>query len=56
MNRLILDYFRRWWWMLALGAVYAFGLGWFINVIAEVPFEFLVLFLAMWAGAHTASV
>jgi hypothetical protein len=28
MRQLILDHFRRWWWVLALGAAYATILGW----------------------------
>ena len=30
MKRLMLDYFRRWAWVLALGGILEFGLGWFI--------------------------
>src|ERR1017187_7223993 len=28
MKNIILDHFRRWWWVLALGAAYALLLGW----------------------------
>ena len=51
MKRLILDHFRRWWWVLALVAVLEFGLGWFIASRPEDNFEFWGLMLAMWTGA-----
>ena len=35
MKRLILDHFRRWWWVLALGAVYALVLGWAVALPAD---------------------
>jgi hypothetical protein len=52
MNRLILDYFRRWSWLLALVAVLEFGLGCLIANRPEDNFEFWGLLLAMWAGAN----
>jgi uncharacterized membrane protein (UPF0136 family) len=52
MNRLILDYFRRWSPVLALVAVLEFGLGWFIVNRPKDNFEFWGLMLAMWAGAN----
>ena len=55
MNRLILDYFRRWWWVLALACVLEFGLGWFIVSVPEQNFEFWGLLLAMWVGANLVS-
>jgi uncharacterized membrane protein (UPF0136 family) len=55
MNRLILDYFRRWWWALALVAVLEFGLGWFIVGLPEQNFEFWGLMLAMGVGANLVS-
>lgn len=32
MKRIILDHFRRWWWVLALGAAYALLLGWSLAI------------------------
>ena len=32
MKRIILDHFRRWWWVLALGAAYALVLGWSLAI------------------------
>ena len=55
MNRLILDYFRRWWWVMALVAMLEFGLGWFITSVPEQNFEFWGLLLAMWVGANLVS-
>ena len=51
MKRLILDYFRRWWWILALGAVFAFVQGWFIADNAKYAFEFWIFLIAIWMGA-----
>ena len=51
MKRLMLDYFRRWAWVLALGGIFEFGLGWFIANRPEDNFEFWGLMLALWAGA-----
>ena len=35
MKRIILDHFRRWWWVLAFGAAYALVLGWSIAIPAD---------------------
>ena len=35
MKKLILDHFRRWWWVLAPGAVYALVLGWSMAIPAD---------------------
>ena len=35
MKKLILDHFRRWWWVLALGAAYALVLGWSMAIPAD---------------------
>jgi hypothetical protein len=35
MKKLILDHFRRWWWVLALGAAYALVLGWSVAIPAD---------------------
>jgi hypothetical protein len=35
MNRLILDYLRRWWWVLALCGALEFGLGWATTSLPE---------------------
>ncbi len=51
MNRLILDYFRRWWWMLALGGALQFRFGWTIAKRPDGAFEFLVFLVALWMGA-----
>jgi len=55
MKRLMLDYFRRWAWMLALGGMLEFGLGWFIANRPEDNFEFWGLMLALWTGANLLS-
>ncbi|MGD0412766.1 MAG: hypothetical protein ABSC18_13820 [Verrucomicrobiota bacterium] len=52
MNRLILDYFRRWWRVLALCGALEFGLGAFIASHAKENFEFWGLLIALWAGAN----
>jgi hypothetical protein len=52
MKRLILDHFRRWWWILALGAVFAFVQGLIIADNAKYAFEFFILLLALWTGAN----
>ena len=52
MNRLILDHFRRWWWVLALCGALEFGLGSFIASRPQENFEFWGLLVAMWAGAN----
>ena len=55
MKRLMLDYFRRWAWVLALGGLLEFGLGWFIANRPEENFEFWGLMLALWTGANLLS-
>ncbi|MGA2176737.1 MAG: hypothetical protein ABSH38_17310 [Verrucomicrobiota bacterium] len=55
MNRLILDHFRRWLWVLALVSVLEFGLGWLIASHPEQNFEFWGLLLALWTGANLLS-
>ena len=55
MKRLMLDYFRRWAWVLALAGMLEFGLGWFIANRPEDNFEFWGLLLALWAGANLLS-
>jgi hypothetical protein len=55
MKRLMLDYFRRWAWVLALGGILEFGLGWFIAKRPGDNFEFWGLLLALWAGANLLS-
>lgn len=52
MNRLIVDYLRRWAWMLTLCAAVAFWIGWSIAANSEYPFEFLVFLVALWMGAN----
>ena len=51
MKRLILDYFRRWWWMLALGGALQSTFGWSIAKRPEEAFEFWVFLVALWMGA-----
>jgi hypothetical protein len=51
MKRLLLGYFRRWWWVLALVAVFEFRFGWSIANWPEVDFEFRGMMLSMWASA-----
>lgn len=51
MKRLILDYFRRWWWLLAVGGVFQCKIGWSISATADYPFEFWVFMVALWMGA-----
>jgi hypothetical protein len=51
MKRLILDYFRRWWWMFALGSVLLVRLGWSIAKNPDDRFEFWLFLIAMWMGA-----
>lgn len=52
MKRLILDYFRRWWWVLALGALSEFWMGWSIPGEPKHNFEFWGLLIALWTGAN----
>ena len=53
MKRLMLDYFRRWAWVLALVGIFEFGLGWFIANHPDVNFEFWGLMLALWTAQRT---
>lgn len=46
MNRLMLDYFRRWWWVLAVAGVLQFGFGGFIASHPEMDSAFWGLLLA----------
>lgn len=55
MRRLMLDYFRRWWWVLALAGLGEFWLGWRIANRPQDPIEFFVLLATMWAGASPLS-
>ena len=55
MKRLMLDYFRRWWWVLALVGIFEFRLGWSIANRPEDNFEFWGLMLALWTGANLLS-
>ena len=52
MTRVLLDYFRRWWWVLALAALLEFRLGWSIANRPQEPFEFWAFMLSLWAGAN----
>jgi len=51
MTRLILDHFRRWWWVLLPTAALSFGLGWYICVLGGKSLAFWVLVLCLWMGA-----
>ena len=51
MKRLILDYFRRWWWMLALGGALQFWIGGSIVSHPDYPFEFWIFMVSIWMGA-----
>jgi hypothetical protein len=51
MNRVLLDYFRRWWWVLALVGVFEFRFGRSIADRPDDPFEFYGMMLALWTGA-----
>ena len=51
MKRLMLDYWRRWWWVLTLGVVLEFWLGWLIASSPAYGFEFWALMISMWTGA-----
>jgi hypothetical protein len=55
-KRLILDYFRRWAWVLALGGILEFRFGWSIANRPEDNFEFWGLLLALWTGANLLSL
>ncbi len=51
MNRLMLDYFRRWWWLLALAGLLEFRLGWSIANRPQDTFEFWAFQVTCCAGA-----
>jgi hypothetical protein len=55
MKRLMLDHYRRWWRVLALGAALEFGLGFTIAADPKLPFEFWAFLLALWTGATLLS-
>lgn len=48
MTRLILDYYRRWGLVLAIGTVPLLILGWWIAVEPKTPIEFIVALLPVW--------
>lgn len=51
MKNIMLDHFRRWWWVLALCAGLEYALGWRIADKPDLPLEFYGLMIAMWSGA-----
>jgi hypothetical protein len=51
MSRLMLDYFRRWCWVLALLGLLEFKLGWSIANRPADPFEWWAFVLTLYAGA-----
>lgn len=51
MSRLILDHYRRWWWVLAIAGAFQFRFGWSIARRSEVTFEFWVFMVALWTSA-----
>ncbi len=55
MKRLVLDHFRRWWWVLALAGLLEFWVGWLITNRPQEPFEFWALLVSLWAGANLLS-
>ncbi len=55
MNRLMLDHFRRWAWVLAASVAAEFAVGWLVAANPELPFEFWAFLLALWAGATLVS-
>ncbi len=55
MKELILDFSRRWSWVLALVAFAQFALGGLIAADSEYTFEFWEFLLALWAGANLLS-
>jgi hypothetical protein len=55
MMRLMLDYFRRWWWVLALAGLFELWVGSLIANRPNDPFEFWILMGSLWAGANLLS-
>ena len=55
MTRLMLDHFRRWWWVLALAGLFEFWVGRQIANRPQDPFEFWLLMVSLWAGANLLS-
>ena len=55
MTRLMLDYFRRWWWVLGLAGLLEFWVGRLIANRPQDPFEFWLLLVSLWAGANLLS-
>ena len=51
MSRLILDHYRRWWWVLAIAGAFQFRFGWSIARRPEEAFEFWVFMVALWTSA-----
>ncbi len=51
MTRLILDHFRRWWWVLVPAGALCFGLGWNICALGGKSSAFWALVLSLWVGA-----
>jgi hypothetical protein len=52
MTRVMMDHFRRWWWVLALAGLLEFRLGWSIANRPQDTFEFWAFMLSLWAGAN----
>ncbi|HZR16867.1 MAG TPA: hypothetical protein VFE51_06025 [Verrucomicrobiae bacterium] len=55
MKRVMLDHFRRWWWVLALTGLLEFWVGRLIANRPQDPFEFWALLVSLWAGANLLS-
>lgn len=55
MTRLMLDHYRRWWWVLALAGLCELWVGWWLANWPQGPFEFWVLLVSLWAGANLLS-
>lgn len=55
MTRLMLDHFRRWWWVLGLAGLLEFWVGRLIANRPQDPFEFLLFLVALWSGANLLS-
>jgi hypothetical protein len=55
MRALILDFYGRWFWLLALVAFAQFALGGLIAADPEYAFEFWAFLVALWAGANLLS-